>query len=79
MTTSSWPFLPGAPGVVPTQLEAGLPKKTSAKVWRLEGQMEPQEGRGQHSVLLRQARQVVKAKSLGGVYLLVALRPRQDI
>ena len=56
-----------------------FPKKTSAKVWRLEGQMEPQEGRGQHSVLLRQARQVVKAKSLGGVYLLVALRPRQDI
>lgn len=79
MTTSSWSFLPGAPGGVPTQLEAWLPKKTLAKVWRLEGWMEPQESRGQHSVLPRQARQVVKAKSLSRVHLLVALRPRQDI
>ena len=61
MTSSSWPFLPGAPGgSFHPDGDGGLPKETLAG--RTDGAPGGQRPALGISVLLTQARQVVKAK-----------------
>lgn len=65
MTSSSRPFLPGAPGGVPTQLETGGSQRKPRQrcgAGRTDGAPGGQRPALGVSVLLRQARQVMKAK-----------------